>query len=214
MFSWFQKLLPTQGDFFTQFEAHSKTLTGGANALTQLLSGNGDMTANIKSIEDYEHAADDITRAVLQSVRRTFLTPFDRSAITSLIGKMDDAIDEMQKTASAAELFEVASFEPEMQEMGAIILEAAQVTEQAVPMLRNLSGNATALHALTERLVKLEGKADGVQAAGMKRLFKQHGATNPTQFIVGRALYVHLEKVVDRFEDVANDIDGLVIDHA
>jgi uncharacterized protein len=201
MFSWFQRLLPQQGDFFSQFESHSKTLTGGAEALAKLLAGGP--ASCIQTIEDFEHAADDITREVLQSVRRTFLTPFDRSAITSLIGKMDDAIDEMHKAASAVELYEVKDF-----------LAAAKTTEIAVPMLRNVSGNAKALHGLTERLVKLEGQADDVQAIGMKKLFKEKGKKDPTAFIVGRALYVHLEKVVDRFEDVANEIDGLVIDHA
>jgi uncharacterized protein len=212
MFSWFQRLLPQQGDFFSQFESHSKTLTGGAEALAKLLAGGPESC--IQTIEDFEHAADDITREVLQSVRRTFLTPFDRSAITSLIGKMDDAIDEMHKAASAVELYEVKDFPAEMSEMAEIILAAAKTTEIAVPMLRNVSGNAKALHGLTERLVKLEGQADDVQAIGMKKLFKEKGKKDPTAFIVGRALYVHLEKVVDRFEDVANEIDGLVIDHA
>ena len=33
-------------------------------------------------------------------------------------------------------------------------------------------------------------------------------------FIVGREIYDHLEKVLDRFEDVANEISGIVIEHA
>ena len=32
-------------------------------------------------------------------------------------------------------------------------------------------------------------------------------------FIIGAELYDHLEKVVDRFEDVSNEINALVIDH-
>ena len=157
---------------------------------------------------------DAITREVLQTVRRTFLTPFDRSAITSLIASMDDAIDEMQKTAGAVDLYDVTEFEPEMRDIGGIIVDAARLTAEALPLLRNISANATRLHELTERLVRMEGHADHIHAAGLKRLFTQHGASNTLHFIVAREIYKHLERIVDRFEDVANEIDGLVIDHA
>ena len=172
------------------------------------------MAGDIQAIVDLEHQADEITRDVLQSVRRTFLTPFDRGAITGLIAKMDDAIDEMQQTANAIDLYEFSEFDPEMLEIANIIVNAAKVTETAIPLLRNVQKNAQQLHDLTEQLVRFEGQADVVMARGMKALFKLHGATNPGQFFFSRAIYVHLEKVTDRFEDVANEIDGLVIDHA
>jgi len=214
MFAWFQRLLPRQGNFFEQFESHVQTLTGGADALARLFAGGPDMAGDIQAIVDLEHQADEITRDVLQSVRRTFLTPFDRGAITGLIAKMDDAIDEMQQTANAIDLYEFSEFDPEMLEIANIIVNAAKVTETAIPLLRNVQKNAQQLHDLTEQLVRFEGQADVVMARGMKALFKRHGATNPGQFFFSRAIYVHLEKVTDRFEDVANEIDGLVIDHA
>ena len=151
---------------------------------------------------------------MLQTVRRTFLTPFDRSAITSLIGAMDDAIDEMQKTAGAIDLYEVTEFKQEMKDIAAIIVDCARITVEALPLLRNVNKNAHRLHELTERLVIMEGHADEIHARGLKALFKEHGAASPIQFTVGRELFMHLERVVDRFEDVANEIDGLVIDHA
>ena len=67
---------------------------------------------------------------------------------------------------------------------------------------------------LTERLVRMEGHADEIHAAGLKRLFREHGEANPTRFLIARELFRHLERVTDSFEDVANEIDGLVIDHA
>jgi uncharacterized protein len=214
MFAWFQRLLPRQGNFFEQFEAHVSTLTRGADVLAHLFDGGPGMAADIQKIIDLEHEADDITRDVLQSVRRTFLTPFDRSAIKDLIAKMDDAIDEMQQTAMAVDLYEFTTFDPEMKEIANLIVNAAKVTETAIPLLRNVQKNAARLHDLTEQLVRFEGQADIIQARGMKALFKLHGESNPGKFFYGRAIYVHLEKVTDRFEDVANEIDGLVIDHA
>lgn len=213
MAGWFQKLLPSQGRFFDQFEEHAATLVGGADALATLLRGD-DRAGAIQTIQDEEHKADEIIRDVLVDLRKVFVTPFDRSAITSLIGSMDDAIDEMNATAKSAELYEVTSFEPGMRDIAAIVVEAARVTQEGVPLLRDLAKNAGRLTELTARLVELEGHADDIHAAGLKALFKAHGKSAPMDFVVGREIYSHLERVVDRFEDVADAIQGLVIDHA
>ncbi len=214
MFNWFQALLPKQGNFFDLFEAHAVTLVAGSDALARLLQGGPGMADHIQEIVEREHEADDIIREVLQTVRRTFLTPFDRGAIISLIGSMDDAIDQMQQTAGAVDLYEVREFDQDMKDMAAIIVDAARITAEALPLLRSIAPNAARLHALTERLVRLEGQADEIHANGLRKLFKEHAQTNTIRFIVFREIYSHLEKVVDRFEDVANQIDGLVIDHS
>jgi uncharacterized protein Yka (UPF0111/DUF47 family)/predicted NUDIX family NTP pyrophosphohydrolase len=214
MAGWFQKLLPSQGRFFEQFEEHAATLVAGSDALARLLRADGDRGTAIHKIQDEEHKADDIIRDVLTDLRKVFVTPFDRSAITALIGAMDDAIDEMNATAKSAELYEVSTFEPGMRDIAAIVVEAARVTQEAVPLLRNLGKNAGRLTELTARLVELEGHADDIHATGLKALYKSHGADAPMKFVVGREIYSHLEKVVDRFEDVADAIQGLVIDHA
>ena len=111
MFAWFQRLLPRKGDFFGMFEAHAATLVAGAGAMTRLVEG-GPREEQIAAVETHEHEADDITREVLTEVRRTFLTPFDRGAITSLIAAMDDSIDEMHSTAVAIDLYDLRSFRP------------------------------------------------------------------------------------------------------
>ena len=171
------------------------------------------MADHILEIVEREHDADEITREVLNTVRRTFLTPFDRSAISGLIASMDDAIDEMQKTAGAVALYDVTSFDQEMIDMAAIIVDAARLTAEAMPLLRDVADNGDRLHELTERLVRMEGHADEIHASGLKKLFQEHGETDTLRFIIWRELYQHMERVVDRFEDVANEIDGLVIDH-
>ncbi len=214
MFAWFQRLLPRQGNFFELFESHAETLVLSANALSRLLQGGSGMADHIQEIVERDQDADAITRDTLQTVRRTFLTPFDRSSITSLIGAMNDAMDEMQKTAGAVDLYDVTQFEPEMRDIAAIIVDAARLTAEALPLLRNISANATRLHELTERLVRMEAHADEIHAAGLKRVFKALGQSDTSQFLIARELYRHLERVTDSFEDVAHEIDGLVIDHA
>ena len=213
MFAWFQRLLPRKGDFFGMFDAHAATLVAAASAMAKLVDGGTPHTEQIAEINRREHEADEIIREVLTSVRRTFLTPFDRGAITSLIGAMDDAIDEMQDTARAISLYELSTFEPEMRQMVGIIVEAADLTAEAIPMLRDITRNGTKLHDRTEKLVQLESRADVVHAAGLKKAFKEHQG-DPMQFMVAREIYKHLERITDAFEDVANEIDGLAIDHA
>lgn len=213
MFNWFQRLLPRTGDFFGMFEAHARTLVAAADALSLLVEGGSSAQTHIAEINRREHEADDIIRQVLRTVRQTFLTPFDRGAITSLIGKMDDSIDEMQDTARAIALYELTKFEPEMKRMVKIIVEAAGLTAQALPMLRDISRNGAKIHELTEQIVHLESDADVVHAAGLKKAFQEYSKA-PMQFMVAREIYKHLERITDAFEDVANEIDGIVIDHA
>lgn len=213
MFAWFQRLLPERGDFFGMFEAHAAMLVAAAEALQQLAHEHGSTEKCLKTIQDREHVADDVIRDVLTTVRRTFLTPFDRGAITSLIGSMDDAIDEMLAAARAIDLYEVQDLRQEMKDIVTIISDAAKVTHEAIPLLRDVNKNAGRLHQLTERLVRLEGKADDVHAAGLRHAF-QDARRDPLQFAVTREILRHLERVTDAFEDVANQIDGIVIDHA
>lgn len=215
MLRWFQRLMPHQGRFFEQFEEHAGTLVAGADALAQLLLGGPDIAVHVREIYDREHQADDITRDVLQDIRRILITPFDRTAISDLIAAMDDAIDQMNQTAKAITLFELTEFQPQMRDMSGIIVEAARVTSEVIPLLRSIGDNSSRILELTARLVELEGHADEIHDAGLKTLFKDVAAgANPMHFIVGREIYSHLEKVVDRFEDVANEIQGLVLDHA
>ena len=214
MFAWFQRLLPRTGNFFELFEAHAATVTAGAEAMCRLVGGGPAAPEHIREVIEREHDADNITREVLQTVRKTFLTPFDRGAITSLINAMDDTIDEMQAAANAIGLYEVTEFAPEMKDMTAIIVDAARLTTEALPLLRDIGANGGRLHELTERLVRMEGHADDIHAAGLKRALRDHGATNTLRFVVEREIYKHLERIVDAFEDVANEIDGIVIDHS
>ena len=214
MFAWFQRLLPQKGDFFGMFEAHAATLVGAADALEEIAADGATPQQLLQKIHDHEHRADDIIREVLTAVRKTFLTPFDRGAITSLIGAMDDAIDEMLAAARAIDVYDLRQLRPEMKQIVGLISEAAAVTSQAVPLLRDVSGNGNRLHELTGRLVALEGEADDIHAVGLKRAFQEVAPTSPLQFAVAREVFKNLERVTDAFEDVANQIDGIVIDHA
>ena len=217
MLKFFQALMPKEAKFFDLFDQHAQLIVTASEALKELLEGGDDVGRNCKIIFDREADADQITRQVLTAVRRTFVTPFDRSDIQDLITSMDDAIDQMNKTAKAIVLYEATSFDPCMQKMGETIVEAAGLVCEAVPLLRSVGRNADRLALLTEKIVEVEERADQLYDQGRKDLFvavrdlKLEGKF--VNFVVGSEIFDHLEKVVDRFEDVANEINALVADH-
>ena len=210
----FKRIMPREDGFFDMFASHAATLVRGADTMGAMFAGEMPIVEACNAISDFEHQADAITRDVLVAVRRSFITPFDRSAITALISSMDDAIDEMRGTAKSITLYEVTGFEPQMCEMAALAGQAARLVAEAVPLLRSVGKNAGMLDRITENVVHLEGAADDLHADGLKAIFKAHGETKPMTYFIGREIYSHLERVLDRFEDVANEIHGIVIDHA
>ena len=214
MFGWFQRLLPQSRDFFTMFERHSSASVAAAEALSKLVEGEGNREALVAEIRDREHDADEIIREVLSEVRQTFLTPFDRGAITGLIGSMDDAIDEMQSAASQVDIYQFTGFEPQMRDMAAIVTDSARVVAEAMPLLRDVGKNGVRLHELTERLVRMEGHGDQLHTEGLKEAFQAYREKSSIEFAVRREIYKHLERIIDAFEDVANQIDSIVIDHS
>ena len=212
MLGWFRKLLPREERFFDLFARHSQAVVQGAEALEGMMRGGDETPVYCQRVNQFENDADQITREVLTAVRRTFITPFDRGDIKNLITAMDDAIDQMQQTAKAVMLFEVRIFEPPMREIGTILVQCANLVGRAVPLMQAMGENVTTLTALTEEITRLEGRVDDLNDVGLKELFIKHRDGNTMDFVVGAEIYKHLEKVADRFDDVANEINSIVIE--
>ncbi len=213
MLRWFHALMPKEERFFELFARHSEAVLAGAKALRAMLEGGAAVSTNYQIVMDREQDADDVTREVLIAVRRTFITPFDRGNIRDLITSMDNAIDQMQKTAKGIILFDMIEFTSEMKEMADAIVKCAELVKEAVPLMQSLNTQAGRLSTLTEEISQLEGRADELHDVGLKTLYRAHVNANAMAFIVGNEVYDHLEKVVDRFDDVANVLHGIVIEH-
>jgi hypothetical protein len=211
MLGWFRALMPREERFFELFTRHAQVTVAGAVALRDLLNGKRDVTEACKEISRREAEADELTREVLTALRRTFITPLDRGDIKDLITSMDDAIDQMNQTARTITLFELRSFERPMQEMGEIIVRAAELSAEAVGLLGALAKQANRLNALTEEIVRLEEQSDQLHERGRKELFLNQ--SNAIAFVIGTEVYDHLEEVADRFEDVASEISAIVIEN-
>jgi len=212
MLRWFQALMPREDKFFELYNQHARILVQGAGALCELLRGGSGVANAAHKIFAFEEEADAIAHNVMVLVQRSFITPFDRGDIKDLINTLDDTIDQMKKTAKAVLLFEVDQLEPEMEEMGKRIFQAAELTVQAVGLMGSLRDNAGRLNAITQEIIRLEDDADTLNDNGIKALFRRHRDGNAMTYLVGIEIYNHLERVMDRFEDVANRISGIVIE--
>jgi predicted phosphate transport protein (TIGR00153 family) len=213
MLGWFHRLLPREDKFFDLFQQHSEIVVKGAEALRALLDGGDAVPQHYQTVMDREQDADNITREILIAVRRTFITPFDRGDITDLITAMDNAIDQMQKTAKGVMLFDQRSFTPCMREMGDAIVKCAVLVREAMPLLRSINSEAARLSLISQEIAALENKADDLHDFGLRELYQASRDGSAMAFIPGNEVYDHLEKVVDRFDDVANRIHSVVIDH-
>jgi predicted phosphate transport protein (TIGR00153 family) len=213
MLGWFQAIMPKEERFFDMFLRHAHVLVAGSEALNGLLKGGDSVPRYCQIIVERENEADEITREVMMAVRRTFITPFDRGDIKDLINSMDDAIDQMNKAAKSITLFEVRSFSPSMVEIGELVSQCATLTVEGVTLLRSIGKNAARIGTITEEIIRIEERADQLHNQGLKELFQAHRNANTMDFIIGNEVYDHLEKIVDRFEDVGNEISAIVIEH-
>jgi predicted phosphate transport protein (TIGR00153 family) len=213
MFRWFHALMPKEGRFFELFARHSEAVAAGAKALRDMLEGGDAVMRSYKLVMDRERDADNITRDVLVAVRRTFITPFDRGDIKDLITAMDNSIDQMQKTAKTIMLFEQRSFTPQQKQMGDAIVTAAGLVQEAIPLLSSINTNAGRISRISEQISRIEGETDDIHDLGVQDLYRANRESNSMAFIVGVEIYDHLEKVVDRFDDVANEIHGIMLEN-
>ena len=214
MMRWFHAMMPKEERFFDLFAEHSRAVVAGAVALRAMLEGGDAISSNYQVVMDREHDADNATREVLIAVRRSFITPFDRGNIRDLITSMDNSIDQMQKTAKSIQLFDLTVFTPQMKQMADTIVKCAQLVQEAVPLLKSISPEATRISDITAQISALEGRADEMHDKGLHDLYRANAAGgNGLAFFVGNEVYDHLEKVVDRFDDVANVMHGIVIEH-
>jgi len=213
MFGWFRRLLPREERFFDMFGRHADAIVRGAEELRAMLDGGEAVQRRCAAVLAAEDDADAITREVVQAVRRTFVTPFDRGDIQALIGRMDDTLDQMKKAAKAVALFGTTEFSDDARRMGDAVLRCAGLLREAVPLLSRISPNAGRINELCEQIRQVEGEADDVHDAGVTGLFRASPPDAALAFIAAREILDQLERVVDRFDDAANEIESIVVEH-
>jgi uncharacterized protein len=213
MFQLIKKIMPREDNFFVLFESQAKKAQEAAQSLRKILDGGKTIADNCATLSRQEEEADRISYEVMQSIRRSFITPFDRSDIKALSASLDDAVDQMNKTSKTVMLYDVKTFEPNMRAMADRAILLSDIVAEAMPLLRDINTNSSKLHTMVGEISKIEEQSDQLNDEGLRQLFKSKAKKDAVGFIVGSELYEHLEKVCDRFEDVAHVMNDIVIEH-
>lgn len=213
MFKLVKAILPRSDNFFDLFEAQARKAQDAAQTLRAILDGGADTADKCARLSTQEEEADQISYEVMQSIRRSFITPFDRSDIKALSSSLDDAIDQMNKTGKTVMLYDVAEFQTNMRAMGDRIILLANIVAEALPLMRDIGKNSGRLHQMVGEISRIEEQSDQMYDTGLKDLFKATPKDQALDFVIGAELYDRLEKVCDRFEDVAHVMSDIVIEH-
>lgn len=207
----FGRFMPREGRFFDYFNDHADQIVLGAEQLKALMGAVGELDERKRNIENIEHRADKITQQTMQMLHQTFITPLDRDEIHQLITRMDDILDLMEDVSQCMFLYDIHEVTTEAVELADICLLSAQKVKQAVAQLDNMK-HAKSILELCGEIDRLESDADHVMRSAMAKLFR--GQADAKQLFKMKEIYQLLESVTDRCQDVANIIEGIVLENA
>lgn len=213
----FSKLLPKEGNFFELFNQHAERVVEAAKAFELLVANYADVHLREKynqEVDAAERAADRVTHEVNRLIHTTFITPIDREQIHSLINLMDDVADLLQDSAESMALYDVQHMTDEISRLTDLSVKCCERVQAVVKLLSRLADPATAETALKicEDIDRLESDADREMRGAMSKLFRHE--PDVRELIKLRAIYELLESITDRCEDVANQIEGIVLENS
>jgi predicted phosphate transport protein (TIGR00153 family) len=207
----FGRLMPTEGKFFELFVQHGDLCVKGAKEMLALMSNFTDLEMRVHAIESIEKQADKVTHNTLELLHKTFITPLDRDDIHKLITKMDDILDLLEDAGQTISLYDIKAVTPEATRLAELCLQCAERVRTAVGLLNNMD-NAREILGLCNEIDRLESDADHVMRAAMSKLFRDE--PDVRTLIKLKAIYEILETVTDRCEDVANILEGIIVENA
>ncbi|MEW5888202.1 MAG: DUF47 family protein [Pseudomonadota bacterium] len=207
----FARLMPREGRFFDYFNDLAEHIVQGGRELSYLMADFDDRDRRVFNIETIERNADKITHSAIELLHKTFITPIDRDDIHQLVTRMDDILDLMQDCAESISLYDVRVITPEAVKLAEICVACTEQVKIAVGMLSNMEHAPAIMKTCTE-IDRLESEADHVLRTAMAKLFRDE--PDVRQLIKLRAVYEILEAVTDRCEDVANIIEGIVLENS
>lgn len=213
----FGKFLPRDGNFFELFNQHADRIVEAAHAFSNMVANYGDVQkreAFNREVDNAERAADRITQEVSRALHKTFITPIDRDQIHSLINTMDDVADLIQDSAETMALYDVHHMTGDIVRLTELSVKCCERVKDAVALIEKVRDAATAEAALKtcEQIDQLESDADRVMRSAMSRLFREE--PDVREVIKLKAVYELLETITDKCEDVANLIEGIVLENS
>jgi predicted phosphate transport protein (TIGR00153 family) len=206
----FGRFLPRETSFFDFFEQHAALTIEGTKEFLSMVTTGANVAAKCRRISDIEHETDTITHRCVEALHKTFITPIDRDSIHRLITRMDDIMDYVEAAAERIELYEIQSMTSDVRDMADVLLRSAQQVELAVRGLRTLKDTQQTLKICID-INRLENECDAILRRSVARLFKEE--KDPIMVIKWKEIYENLENASDRCEDVANIIEGVILEH-
>jgi predicted phosphate transport protein (TIGR00153 family) len=205
------RLLPRDESFFDEFEKQGRKTVEGCKAFVTMVEAPGDIQAQAKAISDIEHECDRITHHVVEKLHTTFITPIDRNDIHRLISKMDDVMDFVEAAAERLALYDIHEMTKEVADLARCLLASSERVAEAVAGFRDLKHPQRILDKCIE-INRLENEADALLRGSLARLFREE--KNPITIMKWKEIYELLETATDRCEDVANIIEGVVLENS
>lgn len=207
----FGRFMPADGKFFDLFNQHAELCVKGTRELVDLMTHFDNLERRLHAIEAVEKQADKVTYMTVGVLHKTFITPLDREDIHRLITKMDDVLDMVEDAAQTVSLYDIQVITPEARRLAELCLACAEKVQEAISLLHNMNHSRQILE-ICEEVDRLESDADHVMHAALSKLFREE--PDVRNLIKLKAMYEFLENVTDLCEDVANIIEGIVVENA
>src|ERR1700744_4518508 len=207
----FGRSTPPEGTSFKIFIAHETCFLPESHELELLIDNLQDAEVHKQNVQKAEKAADKLTHETIDLLHKTFITPLDRDEMHKLITTMDDILDLMEDVATAISLYDVQMVTSEASQLAHICTAASEHVQFAVSLLSDMKQASQILKAC-EEIDRLESEADRVLRAGISKLFREED--NVKTLIKLKAVYELLETITDKCEDVANILEGIVLENA
>jgi predicted phosphate transport protein (TIGR00153 family) len=201
------RLIPREERFFRDFVGLAEELRGGARLLKQMLAVDPPDMSKADAIKDVEHVCDGKTRAIIELLNRTFVTPLDREDIHALAISLDDVMDAIDAAAAVTRLYKITHVRAGARRLTQIICDSTDRLVEALGALEKGQG----VIELAARVDQLEREADRVHQDAIVALFDEE--RDPINVIKWKELLDFLEAATDRCEDVANLLEGVVVKH-
>jgi predicted phosphate transport protein (TIGR00153 family) len=207
----FSKLMPQEPRFFDLFTALAGEAVKISKELETLFADFNDLQRRTFNIETIEKRGDRITHDTIDLLHKTFITPIDRDSIHRLVTRMDDILDLSEDVAQSILLYDVKTSTPEACKLASLCVACCEQVAKATELLKSM-GNAESILTICGEIDKLESEADHVMRSAIARLFREENDVK--NLIKLRSIYELLEAVTDACEDVANIIEGIVVENA
>jgi hypothetical protein len=205
------KLLPRKTDFFALFSRHAALTVAAARALEALLDHLGDAEAESTRIRALEHEADAVCQLTIETLHATFVTPIDRGDIHTLASRLDDIMDHVESTAQRLWLYEIREATPEIRQMAEHLRRATEAVQQTVDALANRR-QPERIRELCRQVKQVEKENDRLLRRATAQLFRDE--SDAKALIKWKEIYDTVETAIDRCEDVANVIEGVLLENA